>query len=60
MDLLEGLNEDDDGLTIFKALEDLLPELELTLEETDSTKQCECGAEKSQVGDHSSWCPKYG
>ena len=58
MDLLDSLNDDD--FSIFKALEEIMPELELELEETDSTKQCECGAEKSQVGDHSSWCPKYG
>ena len=60
MDLLDSLNDEDDDFNIFKALEEIMPELELELKETDLMKQCECGAEKSQIGDHSTWCPKYG
>ena len=50
----------------YKALEDFLPDLHLDfdldikeIEETKDSKICECGAEKTNVGNHSTWCPKY-
>ena len=59
MDLPNDLREDEYDLSIFNNLEDIFIDLELELEGTDLTKKCECGAEKTRIGNHSTWCPKY-
>ena len=54
VDLDMDFDDEDFDLAIFNGIEDMMLELDF-----NQNKKCECGAEKTKIGNHSTWCPKY-